>query len=164
MKPVAIFVTYNPLNEFEQTLAIRLHTLGAVNGFTMLLPERFGGKTLVTPDTEYRIKSADYFVFFSTSKLTPTVQREIDVAYNHLKDRSKIIIVYDGVKNIKHNMHCTEVLIDSSTSSSSEILEETLARIQSNQTKSARKDAQNALGAFLLIGLGLLALNSATSK
>ncbi|HEV2482386.1 MAG TPA: hypothetical protein VGS79_22130 [Puia sp.] len=164
MNPSTIFVTYNPRNDFEQTLAVRLQTLGAVHGFDMLLPDRFGGKTLVTKETEFRIKSADYFVLFSTSPLTPTVQEEIKVAYQHLKDKSRIIIVYDRVKNLRHDSNCTEVYIDSSKSTAQEILQQTLDSIQQNQARKTKKDAQNALGAFLLIGLGLLALNSATSK
>lgn len=164
MNPATIFVTYNPRNDFEQTLAVRLQTLGAVHGFNMLLPDRFGGKPLVSQETRFRINSADYFVLFSTSELTPVVQKEIEVAYQHLKDKSRIIIIYDRVKNLDHDLNCTEVYIDSSESSAQEILQETLKSIKENQAKKTRKDAQNALGAFLLIGLGLLALNSATSK
>jgi hypothetical protein len=164
MNPATIFVTYNPRNDFEQTLAIRLQTLGAIHGFNMLLPDRFGGKPLVTQETEYRIKTSDYFVLFSTSPLTPVVQNEIEVAYQHLKDKSRIIIVYDRVKNLHHSLNCTEVYIDSSKSDAQEILQQTISSIQENQAKKGKKDAQNALGAFLLIGLGLLALNSATSK
>lgn len=164
MNSSTIFVTYNPRNDFEQTLAIRLQTLGAVHGFDMLLPDRFGGKPLVSQETEYRIKSADYFVLFSTSPLTPTVQEEIKVAYQQLKDKSRIIIVYDRVKNLHHGSNCTEVYIDSSKSTAQEILQQTISSIQQNQAQKIKKDAQNALGAFLLIGLGLLALNSATSK
>jgi hypothetical protein len=164
MNPATIFVTYNPRNDFEQTLAIRLQTLGSIHGFDMLLPDRFGGKPLVTQETEYRIKSADYFVFFSSSELTPVVQKEIEVAFNHLKDKSRIIIVYDRVKNLHHSLPCTEVYIDSSKSTAQEILQQTINSIQDNQAKRSKKDAQNALGAFLLIGLGLLALNSAASK
>jgi hypothetical protein len=164
MNPATIFVTYNPRNDFEQTLAIRLQTLGAIHGFNMLLPDRFGGKPPVSQETEYRIKSADYFVLFSTSPLTPVVQKEIEVAYQHLKDKSRIIIVYDRVKNLAHQLNCTEVYIDSSKSTAQQILQETISSIQENQAKKSKKDTQNALGAFLLIGLGLLALNSATSK
>jgi hypothetical protein len=48
MNPATIFVTYNPQNDFEQTLAVRLQTLGAIHGFNMLLPDRFGSKTCTT--------------------------------------------------------------------------------------------------------------------
>jgi hypothetical protein len=164
MNPATIFVTYNPQNDFEQTLAVRLQTLGAIHGFNMLLPDRFGEKPLVSQETEYRINSSDYFVLFSTSPLAPVVQKEIDVAYQHLKDKSRIIIVYDRVKNLHHRLNCTEVFIDSSKSTPQEILQETISKIQENQAKKSKKDAQNALGAFLLIGLGLLVLNSSTSK
>ena len=164
MNPTTIFVTYNPRNEFEQTLAVRLQTLGAIHGFTMLLPDRFGGKPLVTQETEFRIKSSDYFILFSTSNLTPTVQQEIEIAYKSLGDKSKIIIVYDRVKNLHHTLNCTEVYIDSTKSSAQEILDQTINSIRENQAKLKKRDAQNAIGAILLIGLGLLALNSATSK
>ena len=162
MTPATIFVTYNPQNEFEQTLAIRLQTLGAIHGFTMLLPDRFGGRPLVTQETEFRIKSSDYFILFSTSQLTPIVQKEIETAYKYLQDKSKIIIVYDRVKNLHHTSNCTEVYIDSTKLSVQQILAKTMSSIQENRAKKNKEDVQNAVGAILLIGLGLLVLNSSS--
>ena len=40
MKQTTVFVTYNPGNDFAQTLAVRLHTIGAVHRFNMLMPDR----------------------------------------------------------------------------------------------------------------------------
>lgn len=166
MKPTTIFVTYNPGNEFEQTLAVRLHTIGAIHGFNMLLPDRYGNSNQqLNSETSYRIKSADYFIFFSTSPLTKVVQQEISTAFTHLKDKSKILIIYNKVKNLRHSENCTEVFIDSNRNSASQILDQVIKEIKQNQTKSLASSKKNqeaisTIGGILLIGLGLLALDS----
>ncbi len=166
MKQTSVFVTYNPGNEFEQTLAVRLHTIGAVHGFTMLMPDRFNGTGKLNGETIHRIKSADYFIFFSTSPLTSIVQQEINTAFTHLKDKSKILIIYNKVKNLKHSQNCTEVFIDAKKESSQEILAKAIAKIKENQRgTSAQKavkqdDSVSVLGGILLIGLGLITLDA----
>lgn len=166
MKPTTVFVSYNPGNDFEQTLAVRLHTIGAVHGFNMLMPDRFSVRGQMSNETAFRIKSSDYFILFSTSALTTTVQQEISTAFAHLKDKSKIIIIYNKVKNLKHSENCTEVLIDTGKDTPQVILEKVIQEIKQNQ-KGIRKapikqedDASTVLGGILLIGLGLLALDS----
>lgn len=165
MKPTTVFVTYNPGNDFEQTLAVRLHTIGAVNGFTMLMPDRFNSTNRLSNETAYRIKSSDYFIVFSTSALTEVVQQEVNMAFDHLKDKSRILIIYNKVKNLKHNANCTEVYIDAAKDSPQEILEKVITEIKQNQKnikKQAEKkdDTASVLGGILLIGLGLLTLDS----
>jgi hypothetical protein len=165
MKPTTVFVTYNPGNDFEQTLAVRLHTIGAVNGFTMLMPDRFNSTNSLNNETAYRIKSSDYFIVFSTSALTEVVQQEVNMAFDHLKDKSRILIIYNKVKNLKHNSNCTEVYIDAAKDSPQAILEKVITEIKQNQKnikKQAEKkdDTASVLGGILLIGLGLLALDS----
>lgn len=170
MKPARIFVTYNPNNDFEQTLAVRLQTLGAIHGFSILMPDRYEHNIPVSQETLYRIKSSDYFIFFSTSPLTSAVQQEIQAAYEHLHDKSKILIVYDRVKNLNHSLNCTEVYINSVTNSVQEILQLTIDSIRQNQQTTettevkTQQDTVNAIGAIILVGLGLLALNSISSK
>jgi hypothetical protein len=168
MAPATIFVTYNPKNDFEQTLAVRLQTLGAIHGFRMLMPDRYEQRSLLSQETLFRIKSADYFIFFSTSAPTQAVLEEIQAAYEHLHDKSRIVIVYDRVKNLNHNLNCTEVYIDASRNSVQEILQRTIDKIGENQQQAvtkgkAKQDTVNAIGAILLVGLGLLALNSVSS-
>ncbi len=167
MNPATIFVTYNPKNDFEQTLAVRLQTLGAIHGFNMLMPDRYEQYSLLSQETLFRIKSSDYFILFSTSKLTSIVQKEIEAAYEHLHDKSRIVIVYDRVKNIRNSLNCTEVYIDASKNSVQQILEQTIREIQGNQQHTVKKNRQNTvntIGAILLVGLGLLALNSLSSS
>lgn len=167
MNPATIFVTYNSGNDFEQTLAVRLQTLGAIHGFNMLMPDRYGQNVKLSQETRFRINSSDYFIFFSTSELTPEVQAEIQAAYEHLHDKSRIVIVYDRVKNIQHSLNCTEVYINSSEDSIQGILKKTISRIRENQqqtNKITQQNTINAIGAILLLGLGLLALNSITSS
>lgn len=161
MKPTKIFVTYNPKNDFEQTLAVRLHTIGAVHGFEMLLPDRFNNNSVLNAETSYRIRQADYFILFSTSPLTPIVQQEVVAAFKHLKNKSKVIIIYDRVKNITHQEICTEVYIDTKRQSSQQILDEVISEIKKNAKK---EETANAIGGIILIGLGLLALNSLTKS
>lgn len=166
MKPTSVFVTYNPGNDFEQTLAVRLHTIGAVHGFNMLMPDRFGVYEQLNNETAFRIRSSDYFILFSTSNLTPVVHQEIDTAFTHLNDKSKIVIIYNKVKNFKHSENCTEVVIDASKDSPQQILDKVIKEIKLNQQgfkKAPAKqedDATSVLGGILLIGLGLLALDS----
>lgn len=165
MNPTTVFVTYNPNNDFEQTLAVRLHTIGAVHGFNMLMPDRFSSQTKVSKETSFRIKSSDYFIVFSTSALTPIVQQEVEVAFSHLKDKSKILIIYNKVKNLRHQENCTEVYIDAGKNSPQEILDKVIGEIKRNQQKAKGKkvvedDAASTLGGILLVGLGLLALDA----
>jgi hypothetical protein len=166
MKSATVFVTYNPGNDFEQTLAVRLHTIGAVHGFTMLMPDRFHDNGKIGSETAFRIKSSDYFILFSISALTPVVQDEVNTAFTRLKDKSKVIIIYNRVKNLRHNENCTEVFIDAGKSSPQEILEQVIHAIKQNQkgvqgkASGIKDDTTSVLGGILLIGLGLLALDS----
>ena len=166
MKEITVFVTYNPRNEFEQTLAIRLHTIGAVHGFHMLMPDRFNGNGKMNSETVYRINSCDYFILFSTGRSTPIVLEEIKVAFAHLKDKSKILIIYDRVKNLKHDANCTEVFIDSLKETPQQILDKVIRQLKLNRKPLTRKalskedNSASVLGGIILIGLGLLALGS----
>ncbi len=166
MKQTTVFVTYNPGNDFEQTLAVRLHTIGAVHGFNMLMPDRYNSNGILNNETAFRIKSADYFIFFSTSQLTSIVQQEINAAFTHLRDKSKILIIYNRVKNLKHGANCTEVIIDARKNSPQEILDRVIKQIKLNQKGALKKvtpvkdDTMSVLGGILLIGLGLLTLDS----
>jgi hypothetical protein len=98
-----IFLSYNSGSDLEETLAVRLHTIGAVHGFKMLLPDRYDSNELVSAETRNRIVLANYFILFSTSELGKQVQQEISIAFQQLNDKSKIIVVYDRHKgkNIK---------------------------------------------------------------
>lgn len=166
MKQPTVFVTYNPGNDFEQTLAVRLHTIGAVHGFNMLMPDRFSNHAVLNSETAFRIKSSDYFIVFSTSPLTPIVLNEVRTAFIHLKDKSKILIIYNKVKNLKHVENCTEVYIDAGKDSPHIILEKLIQEIKQSQkavkkrTVTKNNDTATVLGGILLIGLGLLTLDS----
>ena len=63
-----IFISYNPDNGLEQTLASRLHTIGAVNGFRMYMPDRFNSNSQLDYETIRRINLSDYFIVFSFGK------------------------------------------------------------------------------------------------
>lgn len=166
MKQPTVFVTYNPGNDFEQTLAVRLHTIGAVHGFNMLMPDRFSNHAVLNSETVFRIKSSDYFIVFSTSPLTPIVLNEVRTAFTHLKDKSKVLIIYNKVKNLKHVENCTEVYIDAGKDSPQVILEKLIQEIKQSQkavkkrTVTKNNDTATVLGGILLIGLGLLTLDS----
>jgi hypothetical protein len=95
MKDKTIFITYNPNSEAEQTLAVRLHTIGAVNGFRMYLPDRFNSNTFLDIETKRRIEESGFFVVFSMSYLSDIVKQEIEYAYQVLQDKSKILVIYN---------------------------------------------------------------------
>jgi len=87
----------------EQTLAVRLFTIGAVHSFTMLLPDPSPYPRGVSTETRCRIFQADYFILFSTGILSKEVIQEIELAFSKLNDKSKILVVYDKRvgKNVK---------------------------------------------------------------
>lgn len=165
MKQITVFVTYNSNNEFEETMAVRLQTIGSVHGFSMYLPDRLSRSKSVNQETEFRIKSSDYFILFSTSNLTPVVQQEITTAFKYLKDKSKIIIIYDRVKNLLHSENCTEVMVDAAKDSPDDIVQNVIHQIKENRVKSSRSSKKNdemlnAIGGILLVGLGFLTLDA----
>jgi len=162
-KTPTIFISYNPKAPQEETLAVRLQTIGAVNGFQTLLPDRFAGKSYVDDETERRIISSDYFVIFATRSLSKIVQDEIDVAFGHFKDRSKIIVIYnhdtvdlasEGVQDF------TPIPFDPRTETVDLVIKKVINRISQKEEDKKQKQNQNGLLALLGIGLGLLALSA----
>jgi len=158
----SVVISYNPNSDIEQTLAVRLHTIGAVHGFNMLLPDRVGFSNAVSTETKSRILSANYFILFSTTSLSTTVLEEIKIASTKLHDQSKILVIYDiGVgKNLRGVDNYTEVYIDR-TSSMETILNTIIAKVKSIQTKGNNSNGfLDALGPILLTGVALFALSS----
>jgi hypothetical protein len=172
-----IFITYNPSSEFERTLAIRLHTIGAATGFKMYLPDRFNSDRILDDETKNRISKADYVVMFSTSQLSSTVKQEIEFAFSVLNDRSKIVVIYDKNrgKNLKGDItaHFTPIYVDQFERSQDKVLGKIINTIQSKEISAQNrqivkltkeKENSQALAALFGIGLGLLILGSASSS
>lgn len=158
----SVFISYNPNSDVEQTLAVRLHTIGAVHGFNMLLPERMGYSQSVSSETKSRILTADYFILFSTSTLSDTVLEEIKIASTKIHDKSKILAIYDlGVgKNLKGAENFTEIFIDRSSSVET-ILNKIISEIKSIQSRGNNQGGfLSVLGPILLTGVALFALSS----
>ena len=153
-----VFISYNPHSEVEQTLALRLHTIGAVHGFNMVLPDRSINSQTVSNETKARILSSDFFILFSTVHLSKVVQDEIQVAFSKHKDRSKILVVYDKSigKNLAGAENCIEVYIDKK--------DDALAIVTSiaKRIKEIRPNTDSTflstLAGILLIGVGLFAM------
>ena len=175
MKPTTIFITYNPSVEIEQTLAIRLHTLGVASGFTMFLPDRYNSNTILLDESKLRISNSDYLVIFSTSVLSKIVRDEILFASNYIKDTSKIIVIYDKEKgkNLTGDIsnHFTPFYLDKYNNRPDELLTKVLNSINGEQhvqnsslTKKEAEKNSNAVGALLGIGLGLLLLGALASS
>ena len=163
----AIFLSYNPNSEFEETLAIRLHTIGAVHGFQMLLPDRYSNIIGVNPETKSRILLSDYFILFSTSTLSTTVKAEIEIAYRHLNNKKKVLVIYDKHKgkNLVNAENCTEIYIDSKNESIQAILEKIITEIKQSESKYrniivSKDNTPDVLAGILLAGLGLLLLGT----
>lgn len=159
-----VFISYNPYAEVEQTLAIRLHTIGAVHGLNMLLPDRSFGSSVVSPETKSRIMLSDFFILFSTSIMSNVVRDEIDIAFKKLADRSKILVVYDRKKgkNLSAAINCTEVYIDTQDDPL-KIVTQITAAIKNVQSKPQQNSFLSSLGGILMIGVGLFALNELLS-
>jgi hypothetical protein len=172
MNNQTIFITYNDRAAHDQTLALRLHAIGAVNGFRMLLPDRSNSKTILDNETMARINMADYFILFSSVPITKIVQAEIAYAYKQWHDKSKIIVVYDkaiGGKNLTDAEQCTEILIHTQNESLDKITARIIGAIQQGQPQLIQKPKSEnrfieGLIAFLGIGAGLLMLHSLTAK
>ena len=159
-----IFLSYNSKSELEETLAVRLHTIGAVHGFRMLLPDRYGNDDNVSIETRSRINLSDYFILFSTLELSKQVTEEINIAFQHLNDKSKIIVIYDKQKgkNNGRTDNWTEIYIDSRTEPLQLILEQIIAELKTKETSNAKKqkNTEDVLVGILLVGLGLLLLGA----
>ncbi|MCC7466821.1 MAG: hypothetical protein IT261_11150, partial [Saprospiraceae bacterium] len=114
MRLPTVFISYNPSVESEETLAMRLHTLGGVNGFQMLLPDRFQNNNGITSETQRRINIADYFVLFSTKpKLSNVVLAEINYAWERWHDQRRVLVIYDDEtgRTLTGADHFTEIFI-----------------------------------------------------
>ncbi len=156
----SVFISYNPNSDIEETLAVRLYTIGAVHGFNMLLPDRRGLGGFVSAETRSRILMADFFILFSTTSLSKAVINEIELAANKLHDKSKILVIYDDSvgKNLKGADHFTEVYVNRS-SSVEDILKTIIAKIKDIQSGGKKQNGFfSVLGPILLTGLGLFAL------
>ncbi len=182
MKATTIFITYNPNIPTEQTLAIRLHTIGAVNGFRMYLPDRYNSDTILDTETQNRIASSDYVIMFSTTaKLSAIVKQEIEYAFQKFQDKSRIIVIYSTRRNLKGKgtEHFTEIYHNALEETTDSVIERILAiivkkrqeqmkteqyKVEINNKKNeikklkAQKELDNALIALLGIGLGLAVL------
>lgn len=164
MKLPSIFISYNPESSFEETLAIRLHTIGAIHGYQMLLPDRYNSTLSI--ETQARIRLSDYFILFSTQRLSKEVQEEIAFAFKYYKDKSKVIVIFDKYKgkNLTNVEQCTKIYIDSKNHSAQDILDQILTQLKSNskavQKKSSNSSNNDALAGILLAGLGLFVLGS----
>lgn len=177
MKPTSIFISYNPNSETEETLAARLHTIGAVNGFVMYLPDRFNSDKQISDETKVRISRSDYFVIFSTKPLSKVVVEEIKHAFDYLHDKSRILVIYDKEKGnnidspISH--YFTPFYFDRVKNRQDELLQaivKTIVQkeqdkrinIKNRQPGTLRKqnETSDALAAILGIGLGLFVLGA----
>lgn len=155
-----VFISYNPQSDVEMTLAVRLHTIGGVNGLQINLPDRMSfQRPNLTEETKHRIRTSQYFLVFSTGSLSATVSQEIQYAFTTYNDSSKIIVIYD--KHIGGNLQlakkCTEIFIDPSDDLSTTVNSIT-SGIKSLHSKS--NETSIGLGGLILAGLGLFALAS----
>lgn len=164
MRPT-IFISYNSGVQQEETLAVRLQTIGAVNGFHTLLPDRFNHKSVVDRETISRIQESDYFLIFATShRLSKIVEQEIEIAFQHFKDPSKIIVLYDpNGSNITSSPHAdklTLITFDPHNETVDLVIKKIINVISVEEKSKEKKEQQNGLLALLGIGLGLWALGS----
>lgn len=154
-----VFISYNPESDIEQTLAVRLFTIGGVSGFTMQLPDRGASGRVVTEETSYRIRMSDYFLMFSTSAISPVVRQEILIASQKFQDPSRIVVIYDrkvGKDKLLPTL-CTEVQVDLDANPS--VMIEQIASGLAVPAKKKSGSFFTDLGGLLLAGLGLFKLS-----
>ncbi len=156
-----VFLSYNPYSEVEQTLALRLHTIGAVHGYNMILPDRTFNSQVISLETKGRILISDFFILFSTESLSEVVQEEINIAFSKHKDKTKILVIYDTRtgRNLTGAENCTEVYIDT-TEDALTIVTSIADKIKSLKAKTD-ESFLSTLSGILLIGVGLFALSEA---
>lgn len=174
MKPTTIFISYNPKSELEETLAYRWHTIGVVNSFTMYLPDRYNSESQLSNESKSKIQNSDYFVLFSTKKLSNIVREEIEYAFNFLKDKSKILVIYDKEKGKNLNgditNYFTPFYFDKYNNRQDELLNGIMNTIiihkQSTEIQKLKEEKtnSNALAAILGVGLGLFVLGALLDK
>lgn len=176
-KEETIFITYNPGNEFERTIAARLHTIGAVNDFRMYMPDRFNSETVLDEETKRRIENSDYIILFSMGKISKIVKHELNYAFDYFKDKSKIIIIHDKHQEKPLDIsreYFTVVEFDYLNDNQDEFVKRVIHAIKPAGSKSKKKTknvtseiadnmggviAITALTAIIIIGLGLLLLS-----
>lgn len=150
-----IFISYNSGNDLEEQLAYRMHTIGAVNGFTMYLPDRHKSGVVISDATMHKISDSDWFILFSTSQPTQSVIAEVNAAWNKFQDKNKILIVNSFPPRANPfktwNEHATLIPFNPRKNSVESILNMINEKIQ-------KKNQDKALLALLGIGLGLLTL------
>jgi hypothetical protein len=160
-----IFISYNSGVHQEETLAVRLQTIGAVNGFNTLLPDRFQHKSPVDRETINRIQQSDYFLIFAISNhLSKIVKQEIEIAFQHFKDPSKIMVLFNpegsDITKSPHSEKLTLIPFNPYTETVDLAIKKIINRISVKEKSKEIKEQQNSLLAFLGIGLGLWALGS----
>lgn len=146
-------------------MAVRLQAIGSVNGFRMFLPERYYSETILDDETKHRIEASDYYVVFSLGKLSDIVQQEIIYAFNHLRDKSRILVIYDARKSNKKEGHIHDYFhpfyFDPVNDNVDGLVTQILSHV-AQKTKKAEMD--RAFATLLGNGLGLWALSSLNSS
>lgn len=159
-----IFVSYNPGVEVEQSTALRLQTIASLYNATVLLPDRLG-TTQLKSSTKERIREANVFVMFSTSKLSKAVS---DEARHAISVGKRVIIFYSKHtgKNldIDHKQgNFFEVTFDPRYNSADQLLHAVLENggfVKEEPKTTSPHLANFAIGALVGVGLGMLLMNA----
>ncbi|MBX7059401.1 MAG: hypothetical protein K1X75_15165 [Leptospirales bacterium] len=148
---------------------MRLFTVGVAQGFRVYLPDRTFGPQLAN-ETRNRIQMAEWVVCFSMGSLAESVHQELDYAFQTKHDRSRIIVVYDRVRNLEGPAvaHFSEFFFDANTMQVDELISQMLKTIgtrdRDTKERERLKSENKALKAFLLAGLGILAISALSSE
>jgi TIR domain len=154
-----VFLTYS-LDPSEQALAWRLQTLAAAHGIELFVPQR---GYLVLPSKQALIDAAidraDCVLAIITAKVDETVQRELSYA----RSRKKIIIPIVQSEFAKHPLTAQfgRVFTFAPTDNPGTLESEVIGFLKEQDLS---KDKQQAIGALVAVGIGLLLLFSFSEK
>jgi hypothetical protein len=115
---------------------------------------------IISEETRARIHTSDFYIIFSSTLPSATVQEEIDVAFAKHGDKTKILVLYDKGRSgyMTGAENCTEFYVDTSDNLL-EIVHDIMLDLQHVDNSISASSMYNLVG-VLLIGIGLLSLTN----
>jgi len=154
-----VFLSYS-LDPAEQALAWRLQTLAAAHGIEMFVPQHAGAASLSVPvSIRAAIDGADCVLAIIAAKTKPMVRHELEYAFK--KRKLVIPIVHSDFSQNPLLAQFPQVFVFAPGESPGRVEAEVVEFLKQQRVA---KDKQQAIGALVAVGLGLLLLSSLSEK